>query len=309
MTAVPHPARAAEDPYRLRTRMLELDPIGQAQQLARLFHKDFQRALLAQVVSGYLMTIAPPRMTRILIRTGELEHRARKRLADQVLIHHEMLTNGFAPGRGRDALRRMNEMHRKYDITAEDFAAVSVCTTLGQIESAQTYGWREVTDHEITGVIEFERVQALHMNIHDIPTTVPEMVAFRDDYFDRQVSYAPQNRRLAESAIAVLGELLPEHDSAATERILLSVVDPRVVAALGYDYPEEGYRAKVVRAARAHAAADATEKGAGGALMELIARIYPDGYEIARLGTHLRSDEPAARPSATPTSPPPMCPV
>ncbi|MCW2528405.1 MAG: hypothetical protein JWM76_3265 [Pseudonocardiales bacterium] len=297
------------DPFALRERMLALDPIEQSCELAQLFHKDFQRALLTQVVSGYFMTISPPRMTQILIRTGELELRTRKRLTDQVLIHHEMLTSGFKPGRGRDALRRMNEMHKQYAITAEDFTAVSVCTTLGQIEAAQAYGWREVTEHEIAGVIEFERVQALHMNIRDVPTTVPDLIAFRDDYFARQVSFAPQNKRLAQSAITVLAELIPAHLAGSAEKIFMTLTDPRVVAALGFEYPDTAYRERVFAATREYARADATEKRATGPLLNLIAGIYPAGYEIARLGTHLREESPGDTIPRDRNAPPVMCPV
>lgn len=301
------------DPYALREEMLSLDPVRDCRRIAQLFHKDFQRALLTQVVTGYFMTISPPRMTQILIRTGELELRTRKRLTDQVLIHHEMLTNGFTPGRGRDALRRMNEMHKKYAITAEDFTAVAVETTLGQIMAARTYGWRDVTEHEIAGVLEFERVQGVHMNIKDQPETIEQMVAFRDDYFARQVYFAPQNRRLAASALEVMATLVPGHIAPRVEPVMMSLTDPRIVAALGYDYPDEQYRDRVVQATRDNARADATEKRAGGPLLALIGSVYPDGYQIERLGTHLRADEEPAPPAGNARrdrdAAPVMCPV
>ncbi|MCM3922548.1 hypothetical protein ND748_12875 [Frankia sp. AiPs1] len=296
------------DPYALRDRILALDPVENAREIAHLFHRDFQRALLPQIATGFFATISPPRMTRILIRTGELEFRNRKRLVDQMLIHHEMLSHGFVPGRGRDALRRMNEMHHKYAITAEDFTAVSVETTLGQLTAAREYGWRELTEHEVLGVVEFERVQALHMNIRDVPATVAEMVAFRDDYFDRQVRFAPSNRRLAESALRLLATVVPAHIAPRVEKVLMSLTDPRIVAALGYDYPDAAYRERVHRATREHAARDATDKRAPQLVLDLIASVYPDGYEIDRLGTHLRSDE-QRHGRQDHAVPPPMCPV
>jgi hypothetical protein len=119
----------------------------------------------------------------------------------------------------------------------------------------------------------------------------------------RKRTGAPQNRVLADSALASLSTLAPEHVRSRIERVVLGLTDPRIVAALGFEEPSASYRRRVAGAMRDYAFENRPGMPGGGPVAGLIASLYPDGYDISRLGTHLS-------PAGTrPHAQPPRCPV
>jgi hypothetical protein len=115
--------------------------------------------MLTKSFSGFMFTFAAPRISRVLSATGELEHRIAKRVVDTTLLATAVLQHGFK-GTGRDAARRINSMHSRYDIHPDDFVAVGSEEVLGSLELAERYGWREVTDKEREAVRIFYSHQA-----------------------------------------------------------------------------------------------------------------------------------------------------
>ena len=89
-----------------------------------------------------------PAIAAVHTATGELTERTQKRLDDTGLLMYEMALNGFDQPRGRDALRRVNQIHRPYDISNDDYRYVLGCLVVIPTRWLQEYGWRRPCCHE-----------------------------------------------------------------------------------------------------------------------------------------------------------------
>lgn len=90
-----------------------------------------------------------PAIAALHTATGELTERTQKRIDDTGLLMYEMVLNGFDQPRGRDALRRVNQIHRPYDIGNDDFRYVLGCLVVIPTRWLQEYGWRAPCCHEL----------------------------------------------------------------------------------------------------------------------------------------------------------------
>lgn len=275
------------DRYARRNRILALDPAVDAREIIRLFYEDFRSVMLPQGFNGFMMTFASPRISRVLAWTGEIENRVAKRVIDTVLLSREVMDHGFSPGPGRDAARRVNAMHRNYDIHDDDFVAVGCDEALCGLELAERFGWREVTDHERMALRNYYDLQSrAYGSRRSLPPTVPEMRSFWSDYLDEQARFEPQNRRLAGATLGFFLGLFPRWMRPAAKVLLLGQLDPRVLAACGYrrrSAPEVRLSHLMLRAMGRK---DPVPDGMPDAMQKLVATVYPNGWTTAELGTH-----------------------
>src|SRR5687768_5036879 len=68
-----------------------------------------------------------PSIAAVHTATGELTDRTQKRLDDTGLLMYEIILNGFDHPRGRQALRRINQIHRAHEISNADYLYVLGC--------------------------------------------------------------------------------------------------------------------------------------------------------------------------------------
>src|SRR6478752_9541428 len=80
------------------------------------FPWDITRALELALYRTY----AVPSIGRLLAETAELTDRTQKRYDDTALLLDAVVEHGFDSGEGRTAIRRINAMHRGYDISNAD---------------------------------------------------------------------------------------------------------------------------------------------------------------------------------------------
>ena len=103
----------------------QLDPETDHEQISFLlschvFPWDLERAL----EFALFRTFAVPSISGLLAETGEFVHRPRKRYDDTELILFEILEHGMNSLRGKRAIRRMNSMHSRFQISNEEFLYV-----------------------------------------------------------------------------------------------------------------------------------------------------------------------------------------
>ncbi|MEU8423522.1 oxygenase MpaB family protein [Micromonospora sp. NPDC048835] len=228
-----------------------------------------------------------PAIAAVHTATGELTERTQKRLDDTGLLMYEMVLNGFEQPRGRDALRRVNQIHRPYDIDNDDFRYVLGCLVVIPTRWLQEYGWRRPCCHERHATYLFYRELGRRMGITDIPGSYAEF----ETWFDAHDA----------------AHLRPNDDAAAIERatrMLMLTRIPRVVAPLGNALVSALYDAPLRRATRVDTPAWPVRAGLHLALKTrsrlqrwfgappatalfadgITTRSYPDGYQISRLG-------------------------
>ncbi|WP_050592828.1 oxygenase MpaB family protein [Salinispora pacifica] len=228
-----------------------------------------------------------PAIAAVHTATGELTERTQKRVDDTRPVMYEMVLNGFDQPRGREALRRVNQIHRPYDIPNEDYLYVLGCLVVIPTRWLQRYGWRRPCCHERRATHLFYRELGRHMGITDIPGTYEEFETWFDAYD--------------------AAHLTPNDDAAAIERATRSLLlgrVPRPLAPLGDGLVSAMYDERLRRATRVDAPTWPVRAGLHVALT-LRARLqrwlgappktplfaagirtktYPDAYEISELG-------------------------
>ncbi|GHE02879.1 hypothetical protein GCM10010339_27800 [Streptomyces alanosinicus] len=180
------PWQKGDDPVKRFERLGQirlLDAVADAPEIYRLsaafeFPWDYTRALgLAQY-----RTYAVPSIGRLLARTAELPERTQKRYDDTVLLLDAVVEHGCATEEGRTAIRRINQMHRSYDISDDDMRYVPSTFVVVPRRWIDTYGWRRLDRHEIVAATEYYRALGRHMGIPDIPETYEGFETLLDAY-------------------------------------------------------------------------------------------------------------------------------
>ncbi|SCF29288.1 hypothetical protein GA0074696_4152 [Micromonospora purpureochromogenes] len=240
-----------------------------------------------------------PSIAAVHTATGELTERTQKRIDDTGLLMYEMVLNGFDQPRGRDALRRVNQIHRPYGIPNDDYLYVLGCLVVIPTRWLQQYGWRQPCCHERQATYLFYRELGRRMGISDIPGSYEEF----ETWFD------------AHDAT----HLQPNGDAAAIERatrMLMLTRIPKPFAPLGNALVSAMYDAPLRHAMRVDAPTWPVRAGLHAALKMrsrlqrwfgapqttplfadgIKAKSYPDGYEISQLGP--QQDQVPGRPSA-----------
>lgn len=108
--------------YDILHRIEQFDPIKDHVEIYRLlvcyeFPWDYIRSLEVALYRSYCV----PSISALLDKTGELVYRTQKRYDDTAILISEWSANGYDSERGRAALRRMNRIHKHFNITNEDF--------------------------------------------------------------------------------------------------------------------------------------------------------------------------------------------
>ncbi|MCL7455955.1 DUF2236 domain-containing protein [Micromonospora sp. MSM11] len=228
-----------------------------------------------------------PAIAAVHTTTGELTERTQKRIDDTGLLMYEMVLNGFEQPRGRDALRRVNQIHRPHDISNDDFLYVLGCLVIIPTRWLQEYGWRQLCCHERQATYLFYRELGRRMRITDIPGSYEEFESWFDAYDATH--------------------LQPNDDAATIERatrMLMLTRIPKPLAPLGNALVSAMYDAPLRRAMQVKAPAWPVRASLHAALKTrsrlqrwfgaprttplfadgIQTKSYPDGYEISQLG-------------------------
>ncbi|MEU4383225.1 oxygenase MpaB family protein [Micromonospora echinofusca] len=240
-----------------------------------------------------------PAIAAVHTTTGELTERTQKRIDDTGLLMYEMVLNGFEQPRGRDALRRVNQIHRPHDISNDEFLYVLGCLVVIPTRWLQEYGWRQLCCHERQSTYLFYRELGRRMRITDIPGSYEEFESWFDAYDATH--------------------LQPNDDAATIERatrMLMLTRIPKPLAPLGNALVSAMYDAPLQRAMQVEAPAWPVRAGLHAALKArsrlqrwfgasrttplfadgIQTKSYPDGYEISQLGP--QQDHVPGRPRA-----------
>lgn len=233
-------------------------------------------------------TYAVPSIGRLLDRTGEFTGACQKRYDDTALLLEAPFVHGFESEEGRTAIRRINQMHRMYDISDDDLRYVLSTFVVVPKRWLDAYGWRPLSETELRATVNYYRALGRRMNIPGIPETYDGFMHFMDDYERRHFAFDEGGRRVADATLRLLSTFYPAPLRGAVDLFSRSLMDAPLREAFGYDDPGPVAR-RLTRAAM----------GARRRLLRLtpskrtptftadLPRIksYPGGYRLAELGT------------------------
>jgi hypothetical protein len=191
---------------------------------------------------------------------------------------------------GRTAIRRMNQMHRSYDIGNDDLRYVLATFVVTPIRWVDAYGWRRMTEVERIASANYYRDLGRHMGIRDVPETWQGFCRLLDEYERNHFAFDLGGRAVAEATLALLATFPPNHrlPVPVVRRISFATMDDSLLAAFAFPRPSRAVRG-LVRSAlrvRGRVVRFLPPRPAPYFARQLPqVRSYPDGYAVAELGT------------------------
>ncbi|WP_030860516.1 oxygenase MpaB family protein [Streptomyces sp. NRRL F-2747] len=218
--------------------ILRLDPDKDFLAIYRLtatyeFPWDFTRALELALFRTY----AVPSIGGLLAETGEFTERPQKRYDDTSLLLDAVVEHGFESETARTAIRRVNQMHRAYDITNEDMRYVLCTFVVIPARWLDAYGWRPLTHHERRASANYYAELGRHLGITDIPGSFEEFEETLNSYEEAHFGWDEGGRKVADSTIALMASWYPAALTPAVRALSLSLLDEPLLSAFRYESP------------------------------------------------------------------------
>ncbi|GAA3020244.1 oxygenase MpaB family protein [Streptomyces fulvorobeus] len=248
------------------------------------FPWDMTRALELAVYRTY----AVPSIGRLLAETSELTDRPQKRYDDTTLLLDTVVEHGFAAEAGRTAVRRINQMHRSYDISNDDMRYVLCTFVVMPKRWLDTYGWRRLSQHELTASAVYYRTLGAHMGIKDVPTTYEDFERTLDAYEEAHFGWDEGARKVSDATLALMASWYPRPLARVVRGASLALLDDSLLRAFRYERPGPATRGLTRTALRLRARTVRLlppRSTAHYARQNPEIKGYPDGYQVAALGT------------------------
>ncbi len=265
-----------------------LDPARDFEEIYRtLVTYEFPWDMTQALGFALFRTYAVPGIGRLLGATGEFTRTTQKRYDDTVLLLEPPITLGFEHPRSRAAIRRINQMHRAYDIPEHEYHYVLSTFVVVPKRWLDAYGYRPLSRTEVDATVHYYRTLGHHMGLRDLPTTYEEFEALLDSYEAEHFGFDEGGRAVADATLAMLADGVPRILGGVTSAIGRALMDPPLLAAFAYDAPPAAVvrlvhgalrsRGRLLRFFPARRVPQLVENA------EI--KTYPDGYEIDALGS------------------------
>lgn len=282
--------------YDVRDRLGRLDPQRDATEIYRtLASVEFPWDINQALSFALFRTYAVPTIGALLARTGEFTGRVQKRYDDTALILDAILQGGTSSPEGKVALRRMNRMHAAYAISNADLLYVLCTFVVVPVRWLDAYGWRRLTDTERVANVAHYRDVGRHMGITDLPTTYAGFATYLDDYERSHFAYDQGGRAVADATLDLMTTFPPNHrlPKRVSRRFARAVMDEPLRAALHIAAPTrvEQWLARRLLRLRGRYVRLLPPRSVPLQARDLPnIRSYPNGYDVADLGTFPGAD-------------------
>jgi hypothetical protein len=267
--------------------ILRLDPVADHERIVYLdtcyeFPFDTTRSLELAL----FRTFAVPSVGALLDSTGEFAARAQKRYDDTDLILSTIAEAGYTSEEGKRAIRRMNRIHGRFEITNEDFLYVLSTFVFEPIRWNARFGWRPLVEQERLGSFHFWRAVGSRMAIKDIPEDFAEFERFNVEFERTNFQRTEAGMRVGRATRSMFlawFPVVPERVGAPTIHALL---DEPLLDAFGFPRPPRPLRRAATAAltGRARIVALLPPRRRPRRRTQMHHRTYPGGYELEALG-------------------------
>jgi cytochrome P450 len=277
--------------HKILDRILKLDPERDHLEIVYLDNcYEFPFEITRGVEFALFRTFAVPSISALLDRTGEFQNRPQKRSDDTALILSEIVEHGYDSERGRAAIRRMNQMHRRFDIANDDYLYVMSTFVFESIRWVDRFGWRPMVEQEKLAAFYFWREIARRMNIKSLPNDFHVFERFNIEYERAHFRYSETNRRVGIATRDLfLSWMLPRPLWHLGEPAVYAMMDDPLREAFGFPQAPEAIR-RFVRMSlrlRARAMRWMPERRRPVLRTRKRHRTYPHGYRIDDLGVEM----------------------
>ena len=289
-----------------RSRSTGLDPERDYLEIVRnLSLYEFPWDTLQALSFALFRTYAVPSIGGLLDRTGAFTHDTQKRYDDTAILLETVGVEGFDSPQGRAAVRRINQMHKMYDISNDDMVYVLSTFVVVPTRWLAEFGWRPLEENEVRAGVRYYRELGRRMGIRDVPETYDDFARLMDDYEAAHFAYDAGSARVAASTLELLASFYPAPLRPAVDVFSRSLMEPELLAAFGLPEPgrvaRRAARLALKLRARVVALLPPRRRPTRVADMPRI-RSYPDGYVVEEMGTfapgcpvpHVRREAPGA---------------
>ncbi|MBJ3812742.1 DUF2236 domain-containing protein [Streptomyces flavofungini] len=248
------------------------------------FPWDFTRALELALYRTY----AVPSIGRLLARTAELTDRTQQRYDDTALLLDAIVEHGFDSDVGHTAVRRINQMHRSYDIANDDMRYVLCTFVVTPKRWIDTYGWRRFSQHEAAASAVYYRTLGQHLGIKGIPGSYEEFATCLDAYEEAHFAWDEDARTVSDATVDLMASWYPRPLAPLLRAATVALLDDTLVKAFRYDQPHPLAKALVRGAVRLRGRAVRLlppRTAPHYARQNREIKGYPDGYRVDELGT------------------------
>ncbi|MGA8851017.1 MAG: oxygenase MpaB family protein [Aeromicrobium sp.] len=272
-----------------------LDPEVDYEQISRIvaqheFPWDSQQALSFALFRTY----AVPSIGGLLHQTGEFTNATQKRHDDTALLLETVADRGLESEEGRAGVRRMNQMHGRYDISNDDMRYVLSTFVVSSVRWIERYGWRRGTDAERRAAVRYHQRLGRLMGIADLPGSYAEFADLMDTYERETYVFDARCRAVADSTLDLFVTFYPRPLRPVMRRFSIALLDDHVREAFGYDHPPRWLDALAHGSLRARGRlVRFLPTRREPALLQHTHRIrsYPGGFMIEQLGTFAAAGE------------------
>ncbi len=197
--------------FKILNQIQELDPEKDFQKIVLLTGSyDFPQDVEISLAISFFRTFAIPSISKILDSTKQFENAGQKRYDDTALILAEFVENGLDSERGREAIRRLNQIHKQYDIKNEDFLYTLSTFVFEPSRWNDRFGWRKSIDKERIANFNLWKKTGKMMGIKDIPETYEELEKFNIRYEKENFKRTPESERVGMATMKIAAGRLPK---------------------------------------------------------------------------------------------------
>src|SRR5437870_10261063 len=238
MTPQSHEGKMRFSRYAVLHMIQRLDPERDHQRIVFLSScHDFPFDTTRSLEFALFRTFCVPSISTLLDRTGEFRQRSQKRYDDTDIIVSELMEWGYDSNRGKRALRRMNQLHRRFDIANEDFLYVLSTFVYEPIRWNERFGWRRYVEQERLAPYYFWREVGRRMAITDIPETFEELERYNVEYERANFRFAESNARVARASRDMFLAWFPGAPKKIGAHAIAALMDERLRDAIGFPQP------------------------------------------------------------------------
>ncbi|MQA15688.1 MAG: DUF2236 domain-containing protein [Pseudonocardiaceae bacterium] len=280
---------AASRRFEVRDRIAGLDAERDCEEIARLlatieFPWDVTRALELALYRTYCV----PSIGGLLDATQEFAQRTQRRYDDTALLLAEVMKQGLDSPLGRQAVRRINRIHHRFDISNDDMRYVLSTFVAVPLRWLDRFGWRPLSDHERAATYNYYKRLGHRMGIRGLPPTWREMIALSDAYEAEHFRPTAASARVGAATRELFVHWMWFLPAPLVRVGVHALLDEPVLWVFGFRPAPRAVRALAAAALRAR-----------GRLVRLLPprqrahrvaeswtiRSYPDGYAVDELGT------------------------
>lgn len=240
--------------YKSADRSAGLDPEADCVEIYRaLFLHEFPWDLNQSLSLALFRTYAVPSIGALLDATGQFTTACQKRYDDTALLLEAPAVHGFDSPEGRAGVRRINQMHAMYDISNDDMRYVLATFVVVPKRWLDDYGWRPLTDGELTAAVHYYRALGRRMAIKDVPETYEAFADLMDDYEREHFAFDAGGRRVADATLELLVSFYPSFAASGVRLFSRALLDDPLIDAFAYDPPPPAVRRAADLALKARA--------------------------------------------------------